>query len=119
MKSDADLLREAQALDASYAGAESFDAMMFNKWVEERFERFTKRTDFPKLGYVIHQLNELGIASIVHGRSFHAPLLYVERGKLDEAWQILTPIDDVPDDDPRFFAFQHTQSDTDLYGGGD
>jgi hypothetical protein len=108
---------EFLALDAAYAAADKFDAAMQDKWVEARFERFTKRTDYPKLGWIIHQLNELGIASIVYGRSFHAPILYVERGKLDEAWEVLAgEIDDMEDDDPMFATFADAQSDTDLYG---
>jgi hypothetical protein len=115
--SDTELLRAAQDLDAAYAGAAEFDAKMLAEWIEKKFERFTKRTEYPKLGYIIHQLNEAGIASIIHGSSFHAPLLYVERGKLDEAWAILTPaLDELDDDDPSFTEYVNEKPDTDLYG---
>lgn len=108
-------LRLALELDATYASAAAFDARMFDQWVEATFELFTKRTDYPKLGYLIDRLNEAGIASIVHGESFHAPLLWVEKGALEAAWGILTPIDDVNDDDPRFEAYADTRPDPDLY----
>jgi hypothetical protein len=116
MKTDDERLKAAEALDAAYAAADKFDAAMLDKWVEEKFERFTKRTDYPKLGWVIGQLNDLGIASIVHGRSFHAPILYVERGKLDQAWTILQgEIDDMDDDDDMFADCADVRPDVDLY----
>ena len=116
MTKDENLPAEAQALDASYASAAEFDAKMMNEWVAAKFEQFTKRTDYPKLGYLINRLNDLGIASIVYGNSFHAPILYVEKGKLDEAWSVLNRfIDELDDDDPSFAAYADEQPDTDLY----
>ena len=103
-------------LDRAYAEADAFDGAQFDKWVVRKFERFTKRTDYPKLGWLIHQLNEAGVASIVHGWSFHAPVLWVEKAKLDLAWLILDArTDEIDDDDPAFAPFADVQPDSDLY----
>jgi hypothetical protein len=63
---------------------------------------FTKRTDDPKLMWLEARLTLAGIPHRREGRSFHAPILQVPRERLDDAWAILDPVDDVPDDDPRF-----------------
>jgi len=70
---------------------------------------FTRRTDFPKLGYIIDRLNELNIPSVLHGDTFHADhILWVPESRHEEAWAILDDkwgddrLDDVPDDDPSF-----------------
>ena len=63
---------------------------------------FTKRTDDPKLSWLERALERVGIPSRRNGSSFHAPILEVPEEKLDAAWEILTPVDDVPDDDERF-----------------
>lgn len=70
---------------------------MKNGWV-----RLCKRTNDPKLGWLELQLALLGIKSRRNGESFHAPILEVRKGDLDAAWAILGPVDDIPDDDPRF-----------------
>lgn len=70
---------------------------MKTKWV-----RFTKRTDDPKLKWLETTLARAGIQSRRNGESWHAPILEVQEKDLDAAWKILTPIDDVPDDDPKF-----------------
>ena len=63
---------------------------------------FTKRTDDPKLSWLEARLDDAGIAHTRDGRSFHAPILKVDAAKLDAAWAILDPVDDVEDDDQRF-----------------
>ncbi len=63
---------------------------------------FTKRTDDPKLAWLERKLTEAGIKHRRNGSSFHAPILEVEESKLDDAWAILTPVDNIPDDDPRW-----------------
>ena len=63
---------------------------------------FTKRTDGPKLVWLERVLARVGIPSRRNGHSFHAPILEVPKDKLDAAWEILTPVDDIPDDDERF-----------------
>jgi len=70
---------------------------MKSKWV-----LFTKRTDDPKLAWLECQLADSGIKSQRHGHSWHAPILQVREKDLGKAWKILTPVDDVPDDDPMF-----------------
>lgn len=69
------------------------------KWV-----RFTKRTDDPKLAWLERRLRAAGIPSRRNGYSFHAPILEVPKDKLDAAWEILRPVDDVDDDDPMFLS---------------
>lgn len=64
--------------------------------------RFTKRTDDPKLSWLEKQLDAAGIQHRRNGYSFHAPILEVPASDLDRAWEILTPVDDIEDDDPRF-----------------
>lgn len=63
---------------------------------------FTKRTDDPKLAWLAGQLDEAGIPHRRNGWSFHAPILEVPEDRLEDAWAILTPVDDVDDDDPMF-----------------
>jgi hypothetical protein len=63
---------------------------------------FTKRTEDPKLAWLERQLAEAGIPSRRNGTSFHGPILEVHPADLDRAWEILTPVDDLEDDDPRF-----------------
>ena len=66
-----------------------------------KFVMFTKRTEEPKLGWLEERLDEAGIPHRRNGSSFHAPILEVEEEHLSAAWEILTPVDDIPDDDPR------------------
>jgi len=63
---------------------------------------FTRRTDDPKLSWLERQLSDADIPHRRNGESFHAPILEVPIDKLDSAWAILNPVDDIPDDDPRF-----------------
>lgn len=81
-----------------------------NKWV-----RFTKRTDDPKLAWIEKTLAVMGIPSRRNGHSFHAPILEVHQKDLAFAWRWLSSpfgtdpktgkprtLDDAPDDDPAF-----------------
>jgi hypothetical protein len=63
---------------------------------------FTRRTNDPKLRWLQDRLDEKGIPNWRDGKSFHAPILKVRECDLDAAWEILSPIDDVPDDDPQW-----------------
>jgi len=63
---------------------------------------FTRRTNLPKLGWLMRQLQEAGIPHRLHGLSFHAPILWVRKADEDRAWAILSPVDDMPDDDDNF-----------------
>jgi hypothetical protein len=63
---------------------------------------FCKRTNDPKLAWLQARLDEAGVVNRRNGESWHAPILEVPRGKLETAHIILDPIDDIPDDDPRF-----------------
>lgn len=67
-----------------------------------KYTTFTRRTNDPKLSWLERRLSSAGIAHRRNGESFHAPILQVDESKLDAAWAILTPVDDVPDDDRRF-----------------
>ena len=72
----------------------------------DRFLTFTDRTNYPKLGWLIHQIEEAGIECQLDGESWHAPILKVRASQLDDAWKILDPVDDIPDDDRRFRGFE-------------
>lgn len=63
---------------------------------------FTKRTNDPKLKWIEEELAKLGIESRRNGESWHAPILEVQLKDLPAAERMLAPIDDIPDDDPRF-----------------
>lgn len=67
-----------------------------------RWVRFTKRTDDPKLAWLEARLDKAEIAHRRNGFSFHAPIMEVEASRFDDAWEILGPVDDVPDDEPLF-----------------
>jgi hypothetical protein len=73
------------------------ELVAMSKWTT-----FTRRTEDPKLSWLERQLSEAGIKSQRNGESSHAPILEVPAESLDQAWEILDPVDDVPDDDPRF-----------------
>ena len=66
---------------------------------------FTKRTEYPKLGWLIAQLQEQDIPCAIIGDSFHAPILKVLSADEDRAWEILDPVDDIEDDDEGFEGF--------------
>lgn len=97
------------------------------------FVTFCKRTDYPKLGYIIFRLKALGIpcrfASNELGflRSFHADyILEVDEASLEQADALLaekwskkgepssrgrTRLDDIPDDHPCFFPYRDESPD--------
>jgi hypothetical protein len=66
-------------------------------WVQ-----FTKRTDDLKLVWLERRLDDQGIPHRRNGESWHAPITEVAADRLEDAWKILTPVDDWEDDDPRF-----------------
>ena len=80
-----------------------------------KYEQFTKRTNEPKLKWIEKQLTELGIAHRRNGQSFHAPILDVDASKLDAAWDMLRPVDDIPDDDRMFTDFPYNPWEADTY----
>lgn len=71
--------------------------MTRNSWVT-----FTRRTNDPKLAWLERELKRNGIKSRRNGESWHAPILEVKERDLHAAWEILLPIDDIADDDPRW-----------------
>ncbi len=81
---------------------------------------FSRRTDYPKLGYLIHRFRNAGIACrFAATPSFHAPILQVLTTDLDLADQILVErygvagkmslltLDDLPDNHISFAPFAH------------
>ena len=68
-----------------------------SEWVQ-----FTRRTEYPKLQWLIDQLAEHNIECVVDGESWHAPISWVKEEDEEAAWEVLDPVDDIPDDDPRF-----------------
>jgi len=85
------------------------------------FKKFTKRTNYPKLGYLQMLLHHAGIEYRINGESWHAPILEVDASKIDAAWEILSTsarkldlpckhgvrLDDVPDDHRSFDGFDN------------
>ena len=69
------------------------------------FVTFTRRTNYPKLGWLMDQLNDHGIECKLKGKSFHAPILVVKEQDLDSAWDILYQVDDMEDDDEMFSEY--------------
>ena len=61
-----------------------------------------KRTNDPKLQWLEDTFKSEGIRTKREGYSSHAPILLVHRDDEDSAWKILSPIDDIPDDDPQW-----------------
>ena len=68
------------------------------------WEQLCKRTNDPKLAWLEDELSYHGIANRKNGESWHAPILEVDKSKIDKAWEILDPIDDIPDDDERWLT---------------
>ena len=68
-----------------------------NQWV-----LFTRRTDYPKLGWLMTKLQQALIPHQLNGNSRHAPRLEVRKDQLDAAWNILDRVDGIPDDDSQF-----------------
>jgi len=60
----------------------------------------TRRTDAPKLTWLMGALTAAGIENRLNGASFHAPILEVR--DVEQAQRILGPVDNLPDDDPAF-----------------
>jgi hypothetical protein len=72
-----------------------------------------KRTNYPKLGYIIHRLKSEKIACRFNGESWHADYrLEVEASREADAWKILRErhgryrLDDVRDDHPKFLPYE-------------
>lgn len=74
---------------------------------------FTRRTEHPKLQWIIDRLAEVGIEIQHQGFSAHGPITYVRVAQEAAAKAFLTEsvvdaqsrsrvIDDIPDDDPLF-----------------
>jgi hypothetical protein len=67
-----------------------------------KWAQFTKRTNDPKLKWLEEQLDLAGVPHRRNGCSWHAPILEIDKCRLEDAWSILDPVDDIPDSDPRF-----------------
>lgn len=66
------------------------------------YVQFTKRTNEPKLGWLINECRQQGLRVERQGDSYHAPITVVHRDDESKALSILIPIDDLPDDAPQF-----------------
>ena len=73
---------------------------------------FTRRTNYPKLGWLITKLEEAGIACALDGQSFHAPILKVYPDDLKKAWAVIDPVDEIEDDDEMFAGYDNVEPDT-------
>jgi hypothetical protein len=67
-----------------------------------KWTTLTRRTDDPKLSWLEQQLDLSEISHRRNGETFHAPIMEVQQMHFDAAWKILEPVDDIPDDDPRW-----------------
>lgn len=67
-----------------------------------RWVVLARRTSDPKLAWLERKLAARAIISRRNGHSFHAPILEVRARDLSAAMRLLRPVDDLPDDDPRF-----------------
>lgn len=63
---------------------------------------FTKRTNQPKLGWLIKKCKKAGLRVRIDGSSFHAPCSWVHPADESSAWEILGPVDNVADNNRRF-----------------
>jgi hypothetical protein len=110
---------DGEELDRCYAEAAKFDEAQQEKWLKANFVAFCRRTERPKLGYLIRRLNLADIACVLHGESAHAPILWVKKTDEAAAWQLLAEkfpagdlrqtLDDIPDDDPTFLEWADEQ----------
>lgn len=87
-------------LKATLAKREA-NTMPASKKTDELVE-FTRRTDYPKLGWLVGELKRNCIRCVVRGHSWHGPITWVHPDDLDGAWDILTPVDSIPDDDEQY-----------------
>ena len=118
MSTDEEILADSERLDKAYAEAYEHDMRHHDMYVKDNFNKLTRRTNFPKLGYFIHLLNEQGIACIIHGESAHAPMLWVEKDYYNAAYDLTIgndELDEIDDEDPQFIEYNSTQPDTDFY----
>jgi len=74
-----------------------------------KYKLFTKWTEDPKLDWLIRKCKTKGLRVFVEGKSHRAPISWVHRDDHDAAWKILGPIDDIPDNAPRFRNQPHTR----------
>lgn len=83
------------------------------------WESVYRRTNDPKLAYLEHRLDELGIKHRRHGESAHAPILQVPAEQSQAAWDLLSeeiegvPLDDIGDDNAMFSSFDHSEKEED------
>lgn len=83
-------------------GRNGFTFVAFTCMVPE-YKCFTRRTANPKLGWLMQQCKNAGLRVFIQGkRMFGDPISWVHRDDEDKAWGILTPVDDIPDDDEQF-----------------
>lgn len=66
------------------------------------WKQLTRRTEQPKLAWLMRALHEVGVPSRLNGASFHAPIMEVPAEHFSKAWAVLAPVDDLSDDDPLF-----------------
>lgn len=66
------------------------------------WEELTKKTEVPKLTWVMSALERAGISCRLNGESFLAPILEVDSAEFDRAWRVLGPVDGLSDDDSMF-----------------
>jgi len=63
---------------------------------------FTRYANGPKLLWLERQLDAVGIKHRRNLCNTHAPILEVDKEKIEDAQSFLDPVDDIPDDSPQF-----------------
>lgn len=72
-------------------------AVPVDEWVV-----FTKRTNDPKLRWLLGKCQEKGLRVKIEGESRHAPISWVHRDDYSAAESILAPVDNLPDNARKF-----------------
>ena len=83
-------------------GRGGFTFVAFDMQVDE-YQSLTGRTANPKRAWLMRKCKDAGLRVFVEGkRMFGEPISWVHRDDQDKAWDILAPVDHVPDDDDQF-----------------
>lgn len=87
---------------SDYKAIKALNATSIKAGAELKWVILTKRTEDPKLAWLINQLDMKNIPNKIEGSSWHAPLLWVDSEFMSDALTILALVDEISDDDPLF-----------------
>lgn len=86
-------------------GRNGFTFVQFAVQVPE-WKMLTKRTEDPKLSWLMAKCQAAGLRVKIEGASWHAPMSWAHRDDHAAAWKILSPVDDIRDDAKRFQGYE-------------